>query len=229
MKSNLITELTLPDVTINSLLVNLSLGIVLSFIIAWHYSRRSSEKTLRRDLGLVLPIIALTTLLVISVVKSSLALSLGLVGALSIVRFRTPIKEPEELAYIFLSIALGLALGADQREAAVIGVIVVLVVISTIDLFYKNRNEIKGNLLLSLEINSGKSEEPKVDQILAILSKHIPEINLRRIDQDQSRLCLVCLVPGLDKTKISNLSTTFLKEFPGGKLTIIDDHSFPNE
>ena len=89
MKSNLITELTLPDVTLHSLLVNLSMGIVLSFIITWHYSRRSSEKTLRRDLGLVLPIIALTTLLVISVVKSSLALSLGLVGALSAVQPRT--------------------------------------------------------------------------------------------------------------------------------------------
>ena len=229
MKSNLITELTLPDVTLNSLLVNLSLGIVLSFIIAWHYSRRSSEKTLRRDLGLVLPIIALTTLIVISVVKSSLALSLGLVGALSIVRFRTPIKEPEELAYIFLSIALGLALGADQREAAVIGVIVVLVVISAIDIFYKNRTEIKGNLLLSLEINSDKNQELHIEQILDILSKNTTEINLRRVDQDRNRLCLVCLAPELDKTKISNLSTTFLKEFPDGKLTIIDDHSFPND
>ena len=77
---------------------------------------------------------------------------MGLVGALSIVRFRTPIKEPEELAYIFLSIALGLALGADQREAAVIGVIIVLVVISVIDLFYKNRAEIKGNLLFSKKL-----------------------------------------------------------------------------
>ena len=229
MKSNLITELTLPDVTLHSLLVNLSLGIVLSFIIAWHYSRRSSEKTLRRDLGLVLPIIALTTLFIISVVKSSLALSLGLVGALSIVRFRTPIKEPEELAYIFLSIALGLALGADQREAAVIGVIVVLVVISAIDIFYKNRTEIKGNLLLSLEINSDKNQELQVEQILDILSNITTEINLRRVDQDQNRLCLVCLAPELDKTKISNLSTTFLKEFPDGKLTIIDDHSFPND
>ena len=229
MKSNLITELTLPDVTLNSLLVNLSLGIVLSFIIAWHYSRRSSEKTLRRDLGLVLPIIALTTLVVISVVKSSLALSLGLVGALSIVRFRTPIKEPEELAYIFLSIAMGLALGADQREAAVIGVIVVLAVICAIDFFYKNRNEIKGNLLLSLEINSDKNQELQIEQILDILSKNTTEINLRRVDQDRNRLCLVCLAPELDKTKISNLSTTFLKEFPDGKLTIIDDHSFPND
>lgn len=50
--------------------------------------------------------------LVIFVVKSSLALSLGLVGALSIVRFRTPIKGPEELVYLFLSIAIGLGFGA---------------------------------------------------------------------------------------------------------------------
>ena len=56
----------------------------------------------------------------IAVVKSSLALSLGLVGAF-IVRFRTPIKEPEELIYIFLSIAIGLANGADQYFAAIIG------------------------------------------------------------------------------------------------------------
>ncbi len=51
------------------------------------------------------------TLLVISIVKSSLALSLGLVGALSIVRFRTAIKDPEELIYLFFSIAIGLGMG----------------------------------------------------------------------------------------------------------------------
>ena len=98
-----------------------------------------------------------------------------------------------------------------------------------IDLFYKNQAEIKGNLLLSVEINSSNSEAIPVDQILAILTQHTPEINLRRIDQDQNKVCLVCLVPELDKTKISNLSTTFLKELPDGKLTIIDDHSFPND
>ena len=59
----------------------------------------------------------MTTMLIITVVKSSLALSLGLVGALSIVRFRAAIKEPEELAYLFLTIAIGLALG---REPATV-------------------------------------------------------------------------------------------------------------
>ncbi len=52
--------------------------------------------------------------MLILVVKTSLALSLGFVGALSIIRFRTPIKEPEELIYLFLSIGLGLGYGANQ-------------------------------------------------------------------------------------------------------------------
>ena len=51
-------------------------------------------------------------ILVINVIQSSIALSLGLVGALSIVRFRTPVKEAEELVFIFLAIAIGLGLGA---------------------------------------------------------------------------------------------------------------------
>lgn len=59
-------------------------------------------------------VLALVTMLVITVVKSSLALSLGLVGALSIVRFRTPIKEPEDLIYLFLAIAIGLGVGASS-------------------------------------------------------------------------------------------------------------------
>ena len=59
-------------------------------------------------------IIIITIMVVITIVKSSLALSLGLVGALSIVRFRTAIKEPEELAYTFFAIAIGLGAGADQ-------------------------------------------------------------------------------------------------------------------
>ena len=56
-----------------------------------------------------------------------MALSLGLVGALSIVRFRTPIKEPEELAYLFISIAAGLGLGANQTIPTIVSVIFILV------------------------------------------------------------------------------------------------------
>src|SRR6056300_1582124 len=117
--NDLNTTINLPEISLDTLIWNFLLCVVLSFILFWHFNVRSKKRYLRRDLGLVLPVICLTTLLVISVVKSSLALSLGLVGALSIVRFRTPIKEPEELAYLFVSIAVGLGLGANQRLATV--------------------------------------------------------------------------------------------------------------
>jgi hypothetical protein len=68
-------------------------------------------------------VLACTTMLVISVVKTSLALSLGLVGALSIVRFRTAIKDPEELAFLFLNIALGLGFGSGQVAYTMVGFI----------------------------------------------------------------------------------------------------------
>ena len=74
-------------------------------------------------------LIATTTAFIISVVKSSLALSLGLVGALSIIRFRTAIKEPEELSYIFIAITIGIGLGANQVVITLIAFILTSVVI----------------------------------------------------------------------------------------------------
>jgi hypothetical protein len=88
----------------------------------------SSTRASKVALARVIPVLSCATFLVIVIVKSSLALSLGLVGALSIVRFRTPIKEPEELTFLFLSIASGLGYGAGQNK-------ITTVVISTIIIF----------------------------------------------------------------------------------------------
>jgi len=81
-------------------------------LVGWFYKKYSRSLGGKTHIGAILPLIGLTVFMVITVVKSSLALSLGLVGALSIVRFRTPIKEPEELGYLFLTIAVGLGFGA---------------------------------------------------------------------------------------------------------------------
>ena len=224
------TELTnnfsLPEVSLNSFLWNLFICMVLSAIMCWHYSTRAQNRYLRRDLGLVLPIVCLTTLLVISVVKSSLALSLGLVGALSIVRFRTPIKEPEELAYIFLAIAIGLALGADQIEVAVVALPIVLAVISLIDRLRKNSSSASGNLILDIEVNQ---EDAISDKILEMIESAMPNANIRRIDQNENLFSIVALVKIIDKETINNFSNDFHQRFPQGRFSIIDDSSMPNE
>ena len=97
---------------ITQTLFNFVICILMAFILRKFYINRSYSLSGKLHIGSVLPILSAVVFLVIVVVKSSLALSLGLVGALSIVRFRTPIKEPEELVYLFLAIAIGLGYGA---------------------------------------------------------------------------------------------------------------------
>lgn len=224
--NNLNNTINLPEISLDTLLWNFLLCVVLSFILCWHFNVRSKKRYLRRDLGLVLPVICLTTLLVISVVKSSLALSLGLVGALSIVRFRTPIKEPEELAYIFLAIAIGLALGADQKEVAVFSLIMILAVISLIDKLRPKYSTTDANLMLNIEVDQASES---TESIFSAIESIAPEAIIRRIEQDKETLAITALVKVKDSTIINQFSTDFREKFPNGRFSFIDDSSMPNE
>ena len=211
------------------LAINFGIGIALSSIIGWHYQKRAKKKVLRSDLGFILPVISMTTLLIIAVVKSSLALSLGLVGALSIVRFRTPIKEPEELAYIFLSIAVGLCLGADQKEASLIGVFVILLVLSFNDMIRLKKDTPNPNLLLTLETHLDENSETTVSGITKLLKECCKDINVRQIDHTPNQLTISCLVRFDQLEDVDKLNDLFISEFPGSSFSILDDSSFPNE
>jgi hypothetical protein len=110
-------------------LINSAVIILLIVALEFTYIKCARSVSNRRQFAGVFLLIAFTTMLIITIVKSSLALSLGLVGALSIVRFRAAIKEPEELAYLFLAISIGLGLGANQTlitaEATVIAILII--------------------------------------------------------------------------------------------------------
>ena len=224
--TDLNTNLNLQEISIDGLLWNFLICILLSFTLCWHFNNRAKKRYLRRDLGLVLPVICLTTLLVISVVKSSLALSLGLVGALSIVRFRTPIKEPEELSYIFLAIAIGLALGADQKEVAVISTVIILAVISVIDKLRPKYSTTDANLMLSVEVDKINTS---TESLLSMVESISPDANVRRIDQDQKRLSVTALLKVKDAAAINRFSKDFQEKFPQRSFSFTDDSSLPNE
>jgi len=92
------------NLSLTSFVYSVILSFILSFLLSKIYRKQSNTFSNPETLARIFPILSIGTTIIIAVVKSSLALSLGLVGALSIVRFRTPIKEPEELTYIFLCI-----------------------------------------------------------------------------------------------------------------------------
>ena len=112
----------------------------------------------------VFVLLSAITCIIIIIVKYSLALSLGLVGALSIVRFRAAIKEPEELVYLFLIIGLGLSYGANQFIPGFILLVTSLLVIYFNK--YRDRsdsnNKLKGTILVvngpSNEVNEWKNK-----------------------------------------------------------------------
>src|SRR5262245_39441190 len=107
-------------------LLRLAIGVVLSLALRAHYVHFGATIANRRKLAMEFPLLTMTTALIITIVKSSLALSLGLVGALSIVRFRTPVKEPEELIHLFLAVAIGLGVGAGHEVTTMLGTGVIL-------------------------------------------------------------------------------------------------------
>ena len=171
------------DLSIITLLVNMGIGVILSLMLMFHFRRFGSILNNRETLAQVFPFILLTTTLIITVVKSSLALSLGLVGALSIVRFRTPIKEPEELAYLFLSIAIGLGLGANQVVATVIASPLILTVM-TVFKWSRSKKESK-HLYLTIdwrEEGATTMEPEDIDRLNQLLAQKSLVSDLRRLD-----------------------------------------------
>ena len=93
----------------NEFFVGLILTIVIGISLSVIYKNFSLALSNKQNLSFNLLLLALITYLIISSIKSSIALSLGMVGALSIVRFRVAIKEPEEVVYIFFAIAIAIA------------------------------------------------------------------------------------------------------------------------
>ena len=123
----LITEnqtLSIEDFATNSVLI-----IILCWILGLTYQKVARSLSNKKDFANNFMILAFTTMLIISIVKSSLALSLGLVGALSIVRFRAAIKEPEELAFLFFSISIGLGLGANQIAIVLVAFLIFMAIL----------------------------------------------------------------------------------------------------
>jgi len=177
---------------IGTFILNLSIGLILSLLVAWYYEHYSQSLSNRQKFARLLPVLTVTTAIVISIVKSSLALSLGLVGALSIVRFRTAIKEPEELIFLFIAISIGLGVGADQRWLAVIGTLVVLGYMAARMLIAPKPQV--SNLYLNVLIEEDQNQDSLFGQVNARLLEYVSVADFRRLDSRDGILQLTYFI-----------------------------------
>ena len=170
-------------IDISNFIISLLSATILCFLVQLFYIKYSSSLSNRKEFAKNFVILGVTTSIVIMIVKSSLALSLGLVGALSIVRFRAAIKEPEELVYLFLIIAIGLGCGANQLIITIVGITFALILIMIYSGYYKNsRKDIDQTINLGVIINQDIKDieiNNLIDEIRKI-SRELKFISLSR-------------------------------------------------
>jgi uncharacterized membrane protein YhiD involved in acid resistance len=215
------------EIDLSLIVLNLFCAFIISLLIKFHYKKCSTTLTNREDFSNIFPFITLTIVLVIYIVKSSLALSLGLVGALSIVRFRTPIKEPEELAYIFICIAAGLGYGANQTIPTTVAVIFILLLVYLLKI--KKVRTTNKNIFLNLEIETNDKNTSEITKnINQILKSENDNFNLIKLDisNDIFQATYVINIKDIDNLELINKSIQ--SKYPEVKINFVDQNQVPN-
>lgn len=205
--------------SLESLFINMLIGLAMSLILEFTYVRCSRSISNRRMFAKNFPLLILTTLLIIMVVKSSLALSLGLVGALSIVRFRTAIKEPEELAFLFISISIGLGLGANQLAITISGFVSLIIVVW--GRYFLTKKETFSNLYMNVSTNNIK--QFSVEKISSIISKESTSVDLRRYDLNDTSVEVSFLVELKNPNSLDRLKEELSKFDSKIKISFLDN------
>tara|TARA_B100001057_G_scaffold2756_1_gene2543 strand:+ start:645 stop:1370 length:726 start_codon:yes stop_codon:yes gene_type:complete len=177
------------EIDFGNFLIGLILSLILAYCVKLTYikvGRALNDKDYFSDTFIPL---ALITTLVITVIKFSLALSLGLVGALSIVRFRAAIKEPEELVYLFFIISIGLANGANQFLLSTISTVIIISFLFSRNYFQsKNKNNFKFNSdsnILSVNIQDNKKRN--IEDVIKLLNPHLKYLKLKSANIEQNK------------------------------------------
>ena len=200
-------------------IASLFLGGILTLFVRGLYRRFGNSPSDPETFAGMFPVLTLTTLFVIYIVQSSLALSLGLIGALSIVRFRTAIKSPHELVYVFFCVSIGIALGADRFLLGAVSVLVI-----SIFIYFTSRSRGMGQSHRWLLTVSGARERffpdngpSALDEVTTFLGAS----TIRRLDHhdDDVELHAIVTVP---KNEVSSRLSELSSRLPGLDISYVD-------
>ncbi len=168
-KSSFVEKMT--SVSVLDVFIALALAFVIGLFIMQVYKKTFKGVMYSESFGVSLIALCLITTLIILAVTSNVVLSLGMVGALSIVRFRSAIKEPIDIAYLFWAISAGIVIGAGLIPLAIIGSIFIGIVM----VLFVNRKTTNNPYILVINCENDDSE----NDALKLLSKNVQKYNVK--------------------------------------------------
>ncbi|MDY4252824.1 MULTISPECIES: DUF4956 domain-containing protein [unclassified Clostridium] len=155
--------------SILDMVIALALAFAIGLFIFLVYKKTFRGVMYSENFGVSLLAMTLITTLIILAVTSNVVLSLGMVGALSIVRFRSAIKEPLDIAFVFLSISVGIVLGAGLIPLAIFGSVFIGIIL----LVFINKKSSDNPYILIVNCSDDNSENLAMNHINKSVKKHV--------------------------------------------------------
>ncbi len=198
----------------NEIIVNFAVAFVLGLVIFISYRTAHTRVAYSARFNVSLLMLTMVTTLVMSVIGNNIALSLGMVGALSIVRFRTAVKDPRDTAYIFWSIAIGICCGVADYTVAAIGTVCIFVMLVLFGLVQDNQRylliiraeRVKERVIMDTvkDYYAGKARL-KVNNSTVDTTEFIYEISQSAIKRNEKKGNIVDVLYNLGKVSNVNL------------------------
>jgi len=177
---DLLSELDAIELSVTEIILNLLISLAVSLWVLFIYKLSYQSNVYNKSFAMSLPVSSLVTTMVIMAVSSNVILSLGMVGALSIVRFRTAIKNPLDTIFMFWAIGIGITVGANTTILAVIGSAVIGLAI----LFVQALEIFNSPYILIIALEKEYDEEKLLASVKEIYPKY--QVRNKSIQKDDS-------------------------------------------
>ena len=212
LTADLFSSQTLGVSSLLTIIVTMVLALVLGCAIAWVYRRNYRGVMFSGNFTLTLIMMTLITAPVVLCIKNSVALSMGMVGALSIVRFRTAVKDPLDTAYMFWALTTGILLGAGQFLLTVVAMVLIAIMMTVlVNIQSKGVNSYLLVIRASAEAERSIAQLVSGIRIQKLKSKTVNGSSVEmtyevRVDKPDALLNRLNIVPGvIDATLVSYL------------------------
>ena len=184
LKKSFIRNFTTTDIGTMDVVVVMLVTLLISLYIFWLYRVITRKNFYNKNFNVSLTAIALITAAIIITIQSSIVVSLGMVGALSIVRFRTAVKDPLDLVFMFWAISVGIICGAGLYSVAIIASAVITVAIYALNLL----PIVKAPAILVVEC-AAKDTENDITRVVSQYSNYY-KVKSRSISQDKLNMVI---------------------------------------
>jgi hypothetical protein len=199
-----LSNLQVVGTSATEFIIGLSVIIVLSILVKNIYLRFSSSVSNKSITANVFPLFSVSIFLIVITIKSSIVLSLGLVGALSIIRFRTAIKEAEQIVYFLILTGMSIAVAAGSYFTPFFLLFFIYVYNYYLS-FKKDKSvySVNDQIVLTLE----KIENNSIENLINILNENNVNVEVQSINKRDKETIIVLKLSDFDLTKLSLIET----------------------